>query len=172
MFIGISPYKFHNCEISGEDIGNRELNELATRILNSDDDDLTTVKLLDNWFTDRIINHIDIDRIGIAVTRMLQVPSTPLNYLAEMSCLSKKQFERVFRKMVGMNVKEYSRVVRLQRSIFMLQQGHRDYCDISFHCGFADQSHFIREFKTMTGYTPTQLIKTCNPYSDLFTAPV
>lgn len=43
---------------------------------------------------------------------------------------------------------------------------------IAYASGYADQSHFIREFKKFCGYTPVSLLKVSNPYSDLFTNPV
>ena len=43
---------------------------------------------------------------------------------------------------------------------------------IAYTSGYADQSHFIREFKQFCGYTPMSLLKISNPYSDLFTNPL
>lgn len=43
---------------------------------------------------------------------------------------------------------------------------------IAYASGYADQSHFIREFKKFSGHTPLSLLKVVNPYSDLFTNPV
>lgn len=37
---------------------------------------------------------------------------------------------------------------------------------IAYASGYADQSHFIREFKKLCGYTPVSLLKVSNPYSD------
>lgn len=42
---------------------------------------------------------------------------------------------------------------------------------IAYASGYADQSHFIREFRQFSGYTPGALLKVCAPYSDLFTDP-
>ena len=47
----------------------------------------------------------------------------------------------------------------------------RNYAQIALSSGYADQSHFIREFKRFTGHTPVSLSKSAYPYSDLFTDP-
>ena len=82
------------------------------------------------------------------------MPAISVTELASVACLSKKQFERLFNELVGANPKEYARVVRFQNQ-----------------CGYADQSHFIREFKQFSGYTPLSLLNVCKPYSDLFNNP-
>ncbi|MDE5725689.1 MAG: AraC family transcriptional regulator, partial [Duncaniella sp.] len=46
-----------------------------------------------------------------------------------------------------------------------------DYAGIACECGYSDQSHFIREFKAMSGSTPKQLKNSGIVYSDLFTNP-
>lgn len=52
-----------------------------------------------------------------------------------------------------------------------MQCGAHDFAAIAAECGYADQSHFIREFKALSGITPRALLTTCRPYSDLFTNP-
>ena len=94
--------------------------------------------------------------------------------LSSIACLSKKQFERLFNSLVGVNPKEYTRIVRFQKALELMQHqsGEINQEQIAYASGYADQSHFIREFKKFSGYTPTSLLKVSNPYSDLFTNPV
>lgn len=54
----------------------------------------------------------------------------------------------------------------------MMQLGSRDYAGIAYANGYADQSHFIREFRVFSSLTPRQLIEYQTPYSDLYTNPV
>ena len=42
---------------------------------------------------------------------------------------------------------------------------------VAYACGFADQSHMIREFRQFTGYTPAQYLVACAPVSDYFSQP-
>lgn len=90
-------------------------------------------------------------------------------------CLfEQKQFERLFNELVGANPKEYARIVRFQKSLKLLQHYTEDtnLAQIAYQCGYADQSHFIREFKQFSGYTPLSLLNVCKPYSDLFNNPI
>ena len=97
----------------------------------------------------------------------------PVIELASIACVSKKQFERLFKELVGTNPKEYARIVRFQKSLKLLQHYQEDanQAQLAYQCGYADQSHFIREFRRFSGYTPLSLLNVCKPYSDLFNDP-
>lgn len=171
MFIGTPPSAFYNREISGYDIENRQLNDVAARIFDSPSGG-ESVGILERWLLTRINPNLNMRRMACSIGELMRMPSLTVNVLADKACLSRKQYERVFREQVGMNPKEYARVVRFQKTMRMLQCGSRDYAYIAHHCGYADQSHFIRDFKAMSGHTPKSLPDHCAPYSDLFTCPV
>lgn len=171
MFIDTPPSAFYNQEISGYDIENRQLSQLADQIFGCDDCE-SAISLIEQWLTARIKQSLNIKRIGATLSTMLFNPSTQIGRLASIACLGKKQFERLFRECVGMNPKEYERIARFQRALGMMQLGSLDYADIAYANGYADQSHFIREFRQFSGLTPKQLTKYQAPYSDLYTIPV
>ena len=170
MFIDTPPSAFYNMEISGYDIENRQLNEIGRIIFDSEDHD-DCIDILDKYLLSKIKPILNISRIGESIKAMFQVPSMPVSSLADIACLSKRQYERIFSETVGMNPKEYSRVVRFQKALWLMQNGEKNYAGIAYACGFSDQSHFIRDFKAMSGYTPRSLSEYCLPYSDLFTNP-
>ena len=170
MFIDTPPSAFYNLEISDYDIENRQLNEVALRIFDCENDK-ECIDILENYLSSKIRPSLNINRIGMSVSRLLRDPSTSVNTLADRAGLSKRQYERVFRETVGMNPKEYARVVQFQKAMWLMQRGESNYSGIAAECGYSDQSHFIRNFKELSGFTPETLIKHCTPYSDLFTNP-
>ena len=95
--------------------------------------------------------------------------SVGVSELAEISCLSIKQFERVFLEQIGLTPKQYLRIVRFQAAI------HRKAMDRSLSlshlacdAGYYDQPHLSNEFKALSGLTPGQFFANCDPVSDLF----
>ena len=171
LFIDTPPSAFYNQEISGYDIENRQLSQLADQIFDCPDSE-STISLIEQWMTARIKPSLNTNRIDAALSAMLRCPSVLVDTLASIACLGKKQFERQFRQCVGMNPKEYERIVRFQRALRMIQLGSRDYADIAYANGYADQSHFIREFRQFSGLTPKQLVEYQTTYSDLYTNPI
>lgn len=171
LFIDTPPSAFYNQEVSGYDIENRQLNQLADQIFDCPDSELA-IQLMEQWLTARIKPSLNVKRIGAALSTTLFNPSIQVGRLAEIACLGKKQFERVFRECVGMNPKGYGRIVRFQHALRMMQLGSRDYADVAYAGGYSDQSHFIHEFRQFSGLTPKRLVEYQTPYSDLYTNPL
>ncbi|MBP1640168.1 MAG: Helix-turn-helix, AraC domain [Bacteroidetes bacterium] len=90
--------------------------------------------------------------------------------LADASCLSRKQHEREFKKMVGLSPKQYLKVIRFQYTLYAHQQFPGDsLTELAYRCGYFDQSHMINDFRQLSGITPGQYFSECDaPYSDYF----
>ena len=171
--LNIPASLFYNQEVSGCDIGGIGLRELDERISGCEDS-AGCIKLIDNWLLSRLTKQAygQTQRIQAVVQRMLAAPESTVTDLAAIACLGKKQFERLFRSLVGVNPKEYSRIVRFQKALAMMQSGESVLSQVAYASGYADQSHFIREFRRFSGVTPAMLLKTTSIHSDLFSNPV
>ena len=81
---------------------------------------------------------------------------TDLNHLASSLNVSGRYLQKTFLTKVGLSPKQFVRVLRFQQ---VLQQlGHVDkktFTQLAYENHFYDQSHFIREFKSYTGLTPS-----------------
>lgn len=163
---------FYNQEIDGYSLGDKRLNALADAVLNADDSD-EAVKMIEKWLLSRLEETaiFNFKRVGASLRHLFHDNNISVESMAQLACLSRKQFERVFFNAVGMKPKEYSSVVRFQKSLWLMQNGNRDFADIAYACGYADQSHFIRECRKYSGTTPTELLKSQQVYSDLFASP-
>ena len=73
--------------------------------------------------------------------------------------ISERQFERKFLQSIGFTPSFYKRVLRFESALYRIQHGHyTSLADLSYELGYADQSHFNREFKQFSGITPLLLI--------------
>jgi AraC-like DNA-binding protein len=77
--------------------------------------------------------------------------------LAAQFGLSERQLERRFMSWIGMSPKAVARVVRLQRIAAHFHSG-LSWAEIALETGFSDQAHMVREFRAMTGQTPTRFL--------------
>jgi AraC-like DNA-binding protein len=82
-----------------------------------------------------------------------------VNRLSEEFCLSEKQFVRRFRNLTGVSPKFFSRLVRFQHILKLLDSGQVDLLNLAVEAGFYDRSHFIHEFIEFTGTTPLAYLK-------------
>lgn len=64
---------------------------------------------------------------------------------------------KYFTKHSSVTLGEYIRRLRINKSISLIKNSSLPITDIALHCGFADHSHFTRNFKEMTGFLPKDL---------------
>ncbi len=84
---------------------------------------------------------------------------TNMMQLIEESGFSKKHFIDLFKKTVGVTPKYFQRILRFNCILPKVQhQEEISWPQISAECGFYDQAHFIKEFKTFTGYNPKSFL--------------
>ncbi|MFO7657860.1 MAG: helix-turn-helix transcriptional regulator [Bacteroidales bacterium] len=78
-----------------------------------------------------------------------------LNDIGEITQVTPRTIERSFQVNVGISPKEYIRIVRFNSIFrFLLENRFEDWSDIVHRFGYFDQSHFIHDFKAVTGFTP------------------
>lgn len=65
--------------------------------------------------------------------------------------LSARQLHRLVSNMIGIGIKDYSKIVRFKESLREVKINKSDYSH------YYDQSHYIREIKQFTGLTPEKL---------------
>lgn len=76
--------------------------------------------------------------------------------LAEHFNLSERQIERKFKEYSGFTPKKYMRLVRFSEACNQYERAdQKTLTEIAHHCGYYDQSHFIKEFKSFSGYHPS-----------------
>ncbi|MDZ7719347.1 MAG: helix-turn-helix domain-containing protein [Balneolaceae bacterium] len=74
--------------------------------------------------------------------------------------VSLRQLEREFKEKIGTTPKRYMRINRLNEVYKMLEnQKKLNYSKVAYECGYSDQSHFIRDFKSIMGVKPTIFVK-------------
>jgi len=85
----------------------------------------------------------------------------PIAAVAAQIGVGERQLERLFTERVGYGPKVFGRVMRVQRAVESLADVSRtrgsvaSWARFAVECGYADQAHLIREFRALTGVTPT-----------------
>lgn len=83
----------------------------------------------------------------------------PIAALAAGTGLSERQFERRFVTQIGLSAKLYARTARLSH-LFALRAAKPAlrWVDLAYDAGFSDQSHLVRECRTLAGMPPGRLV--------------
>ncbi len=125
------------------------------------------------YFKRHLNTPLHSDRVAYATEHLLQHDISILA-LADQVNLSERQFTRVFRNLVGLSPKQFSRIARIHRVLYApvsaltLQQ-------LAARHGYHDAAHLTHEFQDLVGTTPLKyfsdihaLIAQKNPKDDRF----
>lgn len=74
--------------------------------------------------------------------------------LAEKSCWSRWQLQRIFGEETGLTVAQYVRELRLSQAAEMLLSSNQRHLDVALECGFDSEISFSRAFKQMFACSP------------------
>lgn len=88
-------------------------------------------------------------------------------------CSHKHLIER-FKNRVGLAPKAYARIQRFQRVVAAIEQNEGkspDWIEIARVCGYYDQSHFINDFRSYSGFTPTAYLDRPRPFLNYLVEP-
>lgn len=79
--------------------------------------------------------------------------------LADVCNISEVYFRKLFSCVYNTTPKQYITDIRIDRAKQLLSDGILKINTIACECGFSNQYHFCRTFKTRTGMTPTEYMK-------------
>lgn len=94
-----------------------------------------------------------IEKVLDYIHEHLDEPINVVN-LAEKSCWSRWQFQRVFGTATGLTVAQYVRELRLSKAAELLLNTQSKHIDVAILCGFESEISFSRAFKQMFQCSP------------------
>jgi AraC-like DNA-binding protein len=106
------------------------------------------------------------DEESLAASRIVElVRSEPtmvrVDALAARADTTVRALQRLFHEYVGLSPKRVIRRFRLHEAAERLAAGGVDAAELALECGYCDQSHFIRDFKSQIGRTPSDYAAHC-----------
>lgn len=167
--LGISKITGINMEhladqiIAAEDIWGNEL-ELLCDAMQSAATLEQTLSVLEDFLIDKYLRtnlHYRVDDAKHAL-QLINESKGPIaiKTLQEQTNTSRKTLERAFIHYLGIHPKLYTRIVRFNTAKELLDSTDMtNTTPLALDCGFYDSSHFISEFKTFAGVTPTAYLK-------------
>lgn len=120
------------------------------------------VKVLEAFLIDRLVGTPKKqDKIGLVEVLCNSInrngDSFDMSRLAAETGFSVRYIQKLFLNYVGISPNSFFSVQRFNRSLNLVRSAELSLTNIAYECGYYDQAHFIREFKSYTGLTPSQL---------------
>lgn len=161
---------FRNLNISIIDIEDKALTDLSNRIEDSTDNE-ACIRLIEHFLLNKLKVNTSyyLPRLSEVIKRINTNSLIRTKELANITCLSEKQFCRIFSDNIGLSPKEFLRIIRIQRALSILQNSPKvSFAQLAYDCGYTDQSHMIKEFIKYSGSTPKVFLSLYEPISDYF----
>ncbi|MFA5339290.1 MAG: DNA-binding response regulator [Candidatus Omnitrophota bacterium] len=86
-----------------------------------------------------------------------------LNEAAGAVCLSPKYLSRIFKENIKKGFSDYKLELKIGKAKELLKKGDYNVNQISERMGYENTESFIRQFKKLAGYTPTEYRKKVRP---------
>jgi AraC-like DNA-binding protein len=91
----------------------------------------------------------------VAIGAMKTHGVTRIGELQQNHRIQARRLERIFLEEIGVTPKIFCRIVRFNHAKSMIERNPDvDLRQLAYECGYADQSHFTRNFREMFGRTP------------------
>jgi AraC-like DNA-binding protein len=162
---GVSPSHFTHSFEDCRDVLGQEFSEYCCRLRDLKDA-RAQVELTENYLLkmqSRRSAREDYLRLAPVIIRRNN-GTEPLESVLKQLPVSLRQLQRGFKEKFGITAKEYTRLVRMNAIQKYMQSAMINLTDLTYEIGFADQSHFIREFKLITGISPRKFLDQRSEY--------
>jgi AraC-like DNA-binding protein len=109
----------------------------------------------------------NVELIARLAREMLRDPAlTRVDELAARAELSPRRLQRLFRRYVGVSPKWMLKRYRLHEAAERIAEGRAgDWTALALELGYADQAHFINDFRALVGRTPGEYAAACRAAS-------
>lgn len=150
-------FELTNTFIDAEDVLPKEITSVNER-LNSAGSPQEMIGIIDRFLLELTAGiRKDAHPIDTITHHLILHPEeTSVLALAESSCFSPRQFERLFKERMGVSPKLFIRIARMTKA-FSLKYNHPelDWLSIALYCNYHDYQHLARDFKELAGVAPT-----------------
>jgi AraC-like DNA-binding protein len=158
-FLNDNVDRFNNQVIDFTDISGKAVSILYSRLLE------TTIwnkriELVEEFLLHKLsLSEKRLKKVAVVSDIMNEIQQVDffdnIENVASRYGITSRYLQKLFLQYTGLTPKLYSKINRFQNSLRLVTKKHTSLTSIAYDCGYFDQSHFIREFKSFTGFTPS-----------------
>lgn len=174
--LGIIPFlpyptgELYNHYIGIESLGNSDLRNIE-RLISNEEDISICIKGIEDYLINKLkdVNGYNYNRVLHSIDLIKSKSEIDVSALADDVCLGYRHFNRIFTEYAGVSPKEYIKIIRFQKVLYTLQNNPTlDITKTAYVCGYYDHSHLVKDFRSLTGCSPSEYLSSRKPYSTFF----
>jgi AraC-like DNA-binding protein len=112
-----------------------------------------------------------LDKVGHILRTMAKDPAGEagirINAIANQHGITSRYLNKLIYQHTGLTPISFNKIRRFQFSLRLIARNDQPLTAIAYESGYFDQSHFIKEFKSFTGLTPSAYLKNISPVNQL-----
>jgi AraC-like DNA-binding protein len=160
LFFPNPPADFTNESIDLYDMLGSEATEFYNRLMEQNSLE-GKIKILEAFLIKRLTrnktNHHQLKLVeGICNYPYREGETFNIQKLSGHFGFSERYIQKLFLHWVGITPKNFSSIQRFNKSLKLVKSSTEPFTAVALECGYYDQAHFIKEFKSYTGLTPLQ----------------
>jgi len=158
-FINITIDQLNNKVVDANTLLGNEIIDLRNEIMAIEDVNMKFL-LVQNWLLSRY-NQSKTPRQELVqiINDLNGHPVTNHKDVIKNYSRTQKHLIQQFKKYVGLTPKVYHRIVRFNNILNQIRNKEKlDWAKVAYDTGYADQAHFIKEFKEFSGFNPKEFI--------------
>jgi AraC-like DNA-binding protein len=162
LFFPCHVSSFTNESVDLHDVISKESTEFYNRLMEQRSL-AEKIKMLDTFLIQRLAmnkkSHQTLKLVESMCTNVYAMrESFSIENLALRYGFSARYIQKLFLEFVGLTPQRFFSVQRFNKSLELIQTSHMSFTSVALECGYYDQAHFIKEFKSYTGLTPSQVL--------------
>ena len=162
---------FNDQVLNFGDILGRPIKDLHDQLLNIGDNN-ARIRILEAFLIKRLVDNErktpKIDKVGDILMSIKRDPSeNNLGNVASRYGITPRYLHKLIHQHTGLSPVFFNKIVRFQRSLKLIGKNDLSFTSVAYSSGYFDQSHFIRDFKSFTGLTPSSYLENITPVNQL-----
>jgi len=131
------------------------------------------IALIENFLLKRLAGTgkraFRIDKVAHILTSINKSPTeNSINTIASRHGITPRYLHKLIYQHTGLSPKAFNKINRFQLSLRLIARNEQPFTSIAYDCGYFDQSHFIRDFKSFTSVTPSAYLQNKFPVNQVF----
>jgi AraC-like DNA-binding protein len=166
---GIPIHNILDTVVTYETIFGKEVHQLQEHLSNLDTGE-EAIRTIESFVLSYIFRKskksIDKEVVRFSQAMVNPMMKTELKNLQKECSSNDRKLQYKFKNNVGFSLSLYQKLARFNRSLYQLKYS-QSLTSVAIECGYYDQSHFIRDFKTFAGVSPGEYQREQNTYNEL-----
>ena len=154
------------------DIIGRPVKILHSQLLETIEPD-KRIALIEKFLLERLAGNekkiFRIDKVANILTSIKNnFAENNISNIASAHGITPRYLHKLIYQHTGLSPTSFNKIIRFQLSLKLITKNNQPLTSIAYDCGYFDQSHFIRDFKSFTGVTPSAYLENKFPLSQVF----